>query len=333
MLVLYCNIIISLRNYVFAGYMSDMIPSTLLVSPPHSDDDVAGPSRCAPEFVERDLGSVTLMKGMKFPSSALFKEAVKEANIAIGKDIRFHKNTGDKVVIVCRSEKCKYRVYGRKIPNELSFEIRDIQPQHRCPRRYRLSQISFRWITKKMIDQIKSQPNMSVSAIYDEVKRKWQCETRWQKCYQAKKRALEEIYGTHKEQYGKVWDYCATVRDTNRGSCLIVMTDRITPELPPFFQRLYVSFNAMRTGFKMGCRPLICLDGCFLKGEFKGKLLSVVAGDANNNMYSVAFAIVEAELKDSWIWFLETLIGDLGTAPQGGWTFMSDRQKVTSSLI
>ncbi|KAB1225523.1 hypothetical protein CJ030_MR1G018584 [Morella rubra] len=34
------------------GYMSDMIPSTLLVSPPHSDDDVAGPSRCAPEFVE-----------------------------------------------------------------------------------------------------------------------------------------------------------------------------------------------------------------------------------------------------------------------------------------
>ncbi|KAB1219279.1 hypothetical protein CJ030_MR3G001238 [Morella rubra] len=39
------------------GYMSDMIPSTLLVSPPHSDDDVAGPSRCAPEFVERDLGA------------------------------------------------------------------------------------------------------------------------------------------------------------------------------------------------------------------------------------------------------------------------------------
>ncbi|KAB1203081.1 hypothetical protein CJ030_MR8G005531 [Morella rubra] len=243
------------------GYMSDMIPSDILVSPPHSDYEAGEPSRSAPEFVERDLGSVTLVKGMKFPSAALFKEAVKEANIAIGKDVRFHKNTGDKVVIVCRAERCKYRVYGRKIPTEITFEIRDIQPRHRCPRRYRLSQISFRWIAKKMIDQIKSQPNISVSAIYDEVKRKWQCETMWQKCYRAKKRALEQIYGTHKEQYGRVWDYCATLRD------------------------------------------------------------------ANNNMYPVAFAIVEAELKDSWIWFLETLLGDLGAAPHGGWTFMSDRQK------
>ena len=106
------------------------------------------------------------------------------------------------------------------------------------------------------------------------------------------------------------------------------MTDRIILELPPFFQRLYESFNAMRTGFKKGCRPLIFLDGCFLKGEFKGKLLSAVARDANNNMYPIAFAIVEAELKHSWIWFLETLLGDLRAAPHGGWTFMSDRQKV-----
>lgn len=49
----------------------------------------------------------------------------------------------------------------------------------------------------------------------------------------------------------------------------------------------------MKKGFKGGCGPLICLDRCFIKGEFKGQLLSVVARDPNNNMYPVAFAVVE----------------------------------------
>ncbi|KAB1219738.1 hypothetical protein CJ030_MR2G005742 [Morella rubra] len=64
-----------------------------------------------------------------------------------------------------------------------------------------------------------------------------------------------------------------------------------------------------------------------LEGGFKGQLLSTVARDPNNNMYLVAFVVVEAELKDNWELFLETLVGDLGSAPPRGWTFMSDRQK------
>lgn len=142
-----------------------------------------------------------------------------------------------------------------------------------------------------MLDQTKSQPNMMLFVIYDEVKRKWQWETMLQNCYHAKKRALEQIFCSHKEQYGRVWDYCATVRETNRGLCVIVMTDRITLDLPPFLQWLYVSFNAMKMGFRDECRPLICLDECFLKSKFKGQLLSVVARDANSNMYPVSFAM------------------------------------------
>jgi hypothetical protein len=29
-------------------------------------------------------------------------------------------------------------------------------------------------------------------------------------------------------------------------------------------------------------------------------------------MYPVAFAVVEVEVKDSWTWFVETLLSDLG---------------------
>jgi hypothetical protein len=75
--------------------------------------------------------------------------------------------------------------------------------------------------------------------------------------------------------------------------------------------------------------PIIGLDGCFLNGPYKGQLLSAILRDDNNNMYPVAIAVVEAETKDSWIWFLESLLSDLGTPLEQGRTFISDRQKVT----
>lgn len=39
---------------------------------------------------------------------------------------------------------------------------------------------------------------------------------------------------------------------------------------PPYFQRLYVCLEACKNGFKRGCRPIIGVDGCHLKGEFAG---------------------------------------------------------------
>jgi zinc finger SWIM domain-containing protein 3 len=66
-----------------------------------------------------------------------------------------------------------------------------------------------------------------------------------------------------------------------------------------------------------------------LKGPYKGQLLSAISRDGNNNMYPVALAVVEAKTKDSWIWFLESLLSDLGIPPEQGWTFISDHQKVT----
>jgi hypothetical protein len=41
------------------------------------------------------------------------------------------------------------------------------------------------------------------------------------------------------------------------------------------------------------------VDECFLKGSFKGQLLVTVGKDDINNIYPIAFAIIEAETKDS----------------------------------
>jgi hypothetical protein len=89
------------------------------------------------------------------------------------------------------------------------------------------------------------------------------------------------------------------VRNTNIGSCLILMVDRPMPEVPCRFQRLYVSFAAMKMGFLQGCRPVIGIDACFLKGTYRGQLMAAVSRDANNSMYPLSIAVVEAETKES----------------------------------
>jgi len=69
------------------------------------------------------------------------------------------------------------------------------------------------------------------------------------------------------------------------------------------FERMYVCFNESKSAFVGTCRPLIGLDGCFLKGRYAGHLLSAIGKDGNNQMMPIAFAVVEAETKEFGIGF------------------------------
>ena len=63
----------------------------------------------------------------------------------------------------------------------------------------------------------------------------------------------------------------------------------------PVFERIYVCLEACKSAFVTTCRPLIRLDGCFLKGEFGGQLLTAVGKDGNNQMFPIDYGIVESE--------------------------------------
>uniref|UniRef100_A0A2N9G9T6 SWIM-type domain-containing protein n=1 Tax=Fagus sylvatica TaxID=28930 RepID=A0A2N9G9T6_FAGSY len=278
---------------------SEMPNSDELITPlATSDEDNVpkGPKPKSVEFDVIDMSSPMLENGMKFADVYQFREAVREYNLKIGKDLSFVKNDKDKVIIVCKDEHCNYRVYGSQVRDEMTFQIKTYNPNHTCTRAYKNSAMNSKWISKRM------------------------------QVYRARRRAAENIQGSHKEQYKKIWDYCETLKETNVGTTTLLDVERPCLDVAATFQRLYVCLAATKTGFKEGCRPLIGLDGCFLKGSYKGHLLSAVSRDANDNMYPICVAVVESECKASWSWFLSTLLKDLGEVA-GGWTFISDRQK------
>ncbi|GAA0174638.1 hypothetical protein LIER_41760 [Lithospermum erythrorhizon] len=65
------------------------------------------------------------------------------------------------------------------------------------------------------------------------------------------------------------------------------------------FQRIYVCPAPLKRAFLDGCRLFLCLDGCFLKGVFKGQILAIVGLDADNRIYPIAWVVIEVENTDS----------------------------------
>jgi hypothetical protein len=188
----------------------------------------------------------------------------------MGKDVKFRRNYLAKCIVVCRDTHCKYRISGSKCKDEESFEVRSVQSVHNCRRKHKNSILKSSWIADKLIEKFRAQPNMPVKAMVETVKERCGVDVKEHRLYRARRLAKDKIRGKVNDQYTKLWDFCETIRRTNIGSCVMMKIERSLPDKPAKFQRLYFSLAAMKSGFLAGCRPIIGLDGCFLKGPHKG---------------------------------------------------------------
>jgi hypothetical protein len=102
--------------------------------------------------------------------------------------------------------------------------------------------------------------------------------------------ALEILDGIDGEQYKHTKEYANALLQWNPSSSVFIHRDGV------FFQMMYVSLAAWNEGFLATCRPMICVDACFMKGKWSGQLHAVVARDPNDDIYPMAYAICEAEL-------------------------------------
>ena len=152
------------------------------------------------------------------------------------------------------------------------------------------------------------------------------------KALRSRKYVKVQVEGTSAQQFARVRDYCEEVRRASPGSSARV--SELSGHTPmPYFEKMYVCLNACRKGFESGCRPIISLDACHLRGQLKGQLLATVGIDGNDGMYPIAYAVTEEETKGSWCWFLEKLLCDVDQGSEHGWCFISDQQKVSMLIF
>ncbi|KAL0453361.1 UNVERIFIED_CONTAM: hypothetical protein Slati_1314200 [Sesamum latifolium] len=176
------------------------------------------------------------------------------------------------------------------------------------------------------IHKFKSDPKRSMKGFRVDIINELRVNVSKDQAYKAKRAALKEIEESPDYQYTRLWDYAEEVRATNPGSTVILGTEE-ADDGEHRFSRMYVCFGGLKSGFKAGCRPIIGVDGCHLKGPNGGILLTAIGVDPNNSLFPIAYAVVNKECRETWEGFLIILKHDLNIIRQHEFTFMSDKQK------
>src|SRR3954471_20018392 len=127
-------------------------------------------------------------------------------------------------------------------------------------------------------------------------------------------------------QYSAIRIYAGELKIFNGGNTVKINVERPLPTIQPRFGSFYFYFDGCKKGFTNGCRPFIGVDGCHLKTKYGGQLLIAVGRDPNDQYFPLAFGVVETETKESWRWFIQLLMEDIGQDKRI--VFISDQQKV-----
>uniref|UniRef100_A0A453FFS2 MULE transposase domain-containing protein n=1 Tax=Aegilops tauschii subsp. strangulata TaxID=200361 RepID=A0A453FFS2_AEGTS len=272
-------------------------------------------------FTAADMHEPKFHAGQLFSSVELLRKAVREYSCKERVNITFPKN--DKTRLGAKCEKgCPWYLYASWDNRTNSIMVKTFNGEHTCEKKWQVTAFTARYIAHKFVDKIRACERISLKALAGFVQEDWNMTIKRGKLGRARKIAYDIIYGDEIAQYNLLWDYANELRRSNPSSTFFV---ELSDEGQ--FQKCYFSFDACKRGFLSACRPIIFLDGCHLKTQYGGVLLSAVGMDPNDCIIPVAHAVVQSEDTKAWRWFLTALKQDLGIHNTDLWTIMSDKQK------
>nr|KAJ0203638.1 hypothetical protein LSAT_V11C500254590 [Lactuca sativa] len=262
--------------------------------------------------------------GMKYFTTVELKYSLICYAVANGYDLWHEKNDKSRLLVRCCKRKnpaCPFRLYASWMKEEHTFQIKSLIIEHKCSRAFKLrSIVTYKWIAKQFVNDVLESPKLSLRKMKALVFKRyninvsvWQCRN-------------EKIEGSLKEHYAKLWDYAAEIIRANPGSHVEVFLEP-QPDNTVVFDRFYVCIKGVVDGWLDGYRKVIGVDGCFLKGVCRGELLSTMGRDANNNIYPLAWAVVNVENKRKWKWFLDNMMEDIGGGNGHDITILLDGHK------
>ena len=118
-----------------------------------------------------------------------------------------------------------------------------------------------------------------------------------------KHKEIRQLFGDFSQSYTKLSRLFLAIEKANPRCVVIWKTCDINMPNTKIFQCVFWSFKPSIEGFEH-CHPVMSIDGIHLYGKYKGTLLIAMGCDGNNQLFPLAFSIIEDENTDSWGWFL-----------------------------
>ena len=247
--------------------------------------------------------------GVQYNTKQELREAVIEWALSTQRVFRTEVSNSRYLTMSCINIDCPARVHAHVPKYDVLWVVSDVVP-HTCEISSTVQNhpnLSSTLIARLLFSEIVRKKDMTARSIQLAVKSRWKTKILYGKAWRAKQKALEMRFGTFYDAYDNAVKMVSTLRERNPGTEATVQLVKIPghPQLA-VFGRMFFSFAICIEAFKY-CRPVLCIDGTFLTGKYKGVILTAIGVDGNGQIVPVAFAFVESENYDSWLWFLRLL--------------------------
>ena len=126
--------------------------------------------------------------------------------------------------------------------------MKSVHPVHKCNRQDFLTiQVSPRFLAKEYLHMFQKIPAWPRTSLQAEVLKRFGKSINRQVCYAVKKYAHKALYGSMADHYNKIDSYMAELERADPHTRVVLVTEPgDIPRAPALFQRLYVSFEALR---------------------------------------------------------------------------------------
>ncbi|XP_010463105.1 PREDICTED: uncharacterized protein LOC104743754 [Camelina sativa] len=258
-------------------------------------------------------GDGIMYKDQKFHNGISFKECVTDYALLTSSNLKQYMYDRDAIEFKCigAKGKCGWQVYAASLGDDPFWRITVYKDKHICIPNEECAMFSVPVIARIFLDKIREEPEYYMLAKMEKIiMEKWKISVTRPQCQAARRKALGWISSDYDTQFARLRDYGAEIMESNPGSVVDIATMK-NDAGEDVFNLFYVCFDVLRKTWKASCRPLIGVDGYFLKEKIKGQLLATLGRDADNTIYPIAWSVVQVENTDNWQWFVNRLKIDL----------------------
>ncbi|KAL4025826.1 hypothetical protein IC575_014232 [Cucumis melo] len=169
----------------------------------------------------------------------------------------------------CIDNKCGWRLRAVRLKDSNIFKIKKYVKVHSCSLEFlnRDHRQAKSWVVGELIKSKFKGPGRIYKPrdIIEDMRQDYDINMSYEKAWRARENAYERVQGSPEESYNLLRRYGEALKFTNPGTIF-----HMELEDDRFFKYLFMAVGACVRGFLNCIRPIIVMDGTFLKNKYRG---------------------------------------------------------------
>jgi hypothetical protein len=239
-----------------------------------------------------------LAEGKVFESKSALRVAINEFHIRNNFESKVSRSEPGRLVVACKDDLCKFKLCAKPYGLSQSWIISKQPIPHGCKvpaQRADHCQLTAEMVALAIDETMRRDITVSINHIRDVIKATYKNVTpKYNKLWRGRELAIANLFGSWENSYNLLIPLFEAIKRSNPGTKYCVTSTPIDGEADRHFKAAAWAYGPCIAAIPF-IRPVISIDACFMSGRYQGRLLMACGYDAENQLFPLAFGIVEKE--------------------------------------